>query len=75
MYFADNDSWPAHAPCGFWIDSQLQNGFIREWIYHRQELIEEHITRDEYFEWKIGWLYTCDECGKREPMKKWRGEK
>ena len=30
------------------------------------------ITRDEYFEWKINWPQTCDDCGKREPSKQWR---
>ena len=30
------------------------------------------ITREEYFEWKIGWPYTCDECGKHKPAKQWR---
>lgn len=72
VYYSDNDSWPAHAPCGLWIDSQLLNGFIREWIYRQQELKEERITKDEYFEWKICWPYTCDECDRHNPAKKWR---
>ena len=72
VYYHDGDNWPAHAPCGLWVDNPLLNGFMREWLYHQQELKENVITREEYFEWKIGWPYTCDECGKREPAKKWR---
>ncbi|MBR3742172.1 MAG: helix-turn-helix transcriptional regulator [Clostridia bacterium] len=72
VYYRDGDNWPAHAPCGLWIDNQLLNGFMREWLYHQQELKENAITREEYFEWKIGWPYTCDECGKRKPAKQWR---
>ena len=74
VYYHDGDSWPAHAPCGLWIDNNLMNGFFREWLYHQQELKEGTISKEEYFEWKIGWPYTCDECGKREPAKKWRKE-
>lgn len=72
VYYHDGDNWPAHAPCGLWIDNQLLNGFMREWIYHQQELNAGTITKEEYFEWKIGWPYTCDDCRKREPAKKWR---
>ena len=39
------------------------------------ELKSGEITRDEYFEWKINWLYTCDDCGKFEPKKQWRSAK
>ena len=51
---------------------QSLNSFIEEWLFHQQELKDELITKEEYFEWKIGWPYTCDECRKREPIKKWR---
>ena len=33
------------------------------------ELKSGVITRDEYFEWKINWPYTCDDCGKTETLK------
>ena len=72
VYYRDGDNWPAHAPCGLWIDNPLLNSFIREWLSHQQELKENAITREEYFEWKIGWPYTCDECEKRKPAKQWR---
>ena len=72
VYYHDNEDWPVHAPCGLWVDNQLLNSFIEEWLFHQQELKDELITKEEYFEWKIGWPYTCDECRKREPIKKWR---
>ena len=75
VYYHNGDNWPAHAPCGLWIDNQLLNGFMKEWVYHQQELKDELITKEEYFEWKIGWPFTCDECGKHEPMRKWRKDK
>lgn len=36
------------------------------------ELKYGEIAKDEYFEWKINWPYTCDDCGKFEPKKQWR---
>ena len=39
------------------------------------ELKSGEITRDEYFEWKINWPYTCDDCEKFEPKKQWRSAK
>ena len=39
------------------------------------ELKSGEITRDEYFEWKINWPYTCDDCGKFEPKKQCRSAK
>jgi len=75
IYYHDNDSWPAKNPCGFWLDYGILNDFIREWIYHQQELSEGKISREEYFEWKINWPYTCDDCGKREPKFSWRKPK
>ena len=75
VYYHNGDNWPAHAPCGLWIDNQLLNSFIEEWLFHQQELKDELITKAEYFEWKIGWPFTCDECGKHEPVRKWRKDK
>lgn len=34
--------------------------------------VQMMITKDEYFEWKLNWPDTCDDCGRREPMKRWR---
>ena len=40
---------------------------LKEWVVRMDELKSGEITRDEYFEWKINWPQTCDECGKYEP--------
>ena len=70
-----DDTWPAHPPVGMYFDYTTLNGFMREWLFHKEELTAKSITKDEYFEWKIGWPYTCDDCGKRRPKKKWRKSK
>ena len=48
------------------------NDFMKEWILRKEEMKSGVITRDEYFEWKINWPQTCDDCGKYEPKRKWR---
>lgn len=70
--YHDNDSWPAHPPVGLWINFGLVNDFMKEWVIRKEELKSGQITKDEYFEWKINWPQTCDDCGKHEPMKQWR---
>ena len=72
VYYHDNDSWPAHAPVCMWFDYGVLNDFLKEWVVRMDELKSGVITRDEYFEWKINWPQTCDDCGKREPSKQWR---
>lgn len=70
--YNDTDDWPAHAPVGMWFDYGLVNQFMQEWLIRKNELKAGEITRDEYFEWKLNWPYTCDDCGRFEPSKKWR---
>ena len=70
--YQDSDNWPAHPPIGMWIDYGLVNDFLKEWSIRKKELSTGQITSDEYFEWKINWPQTCDDCGKHEPSKKWR---
>ena len=72
VYFHDNDSWPAHAPVCMWFDYGVLNDFLKEWVVRMDELKSGETTRDEYFEWKINWPYTCDDCGKFEPKKQWK---
>ena len=72
VYYHDNDSWPVHAPVCMWFDYGVLNDFLKEWVVRMDELKSGVITRDEYFEWKINWPYTCDDCGKYEPKKQWR---
>jgi transcriptional regulator with XRE-family HTH domain len=75
VYYHDNDYWPAHSPYGFWLDYGLLNTFLEEWVFHREELAQGIITKEEYFEWKIGWPKTIDDCNKRIPAKDWRKKK
>ncbi len=72
VYYHDNDSWPAHPPVGLWFNYGVLNGFMKEWLLRKEELKNGEITREEYFEWKINWPQTCDDCGKHEPKKQWR---
>ncbi|WP_028829041.1 helix-turn-helix domain-containing protein [Proteocatella sphenisci] len=51
---------------------KLINDFLKEWLIRKEELATGVITKEEYFEWKINWPDTCDDCGKFEPSKKWR---
>ena len=48
------------------------NDFMREWAIRFQELSDKAITREEYFEWKINWPFTCDDGGRFEPSINWR---
>lgn len=75
IYYHDNDSWPAHAPTALWFNYGVLDGFLKEWTIRKIQLANGDITADEYFEWKINWPQTCDDCGKREPQKVWRSEK
>lgn len=70
--YYDNDTWPAIAPVGIYFDYGAVNTFMREWLVRQEEVRGGTITRDEYFEWKLNWPDTCDDCGKHEPPKKWR---
>ena len=54
-----------------WFNYGILNNFLKEWTLRKEELKSGKITRDEYFEWKINWPQTCDDCGKREPSKQY----
>ncbi len=70
--YNDNDNWPAKAPVGMYFKYGLVNDFMQEWLYHKEQLKAGEITNDEYFEWKLNFPSTCDDCGKSEPSKRWR---
>ena len=72
LYYHDNDSWPAHAPTALWFNYGVLDQFLKEWTIRKNELAAGEITKDEYFEWKINWPQTCDDCGKHKPKKEWR---
>ena len=67
-----NDDWPAHAPVRIYFQYGLVGKFMREWLQRQQGLHAGKIIRDEYFEWKLNWPVTCDDCGKCEPAFQWR---
>lgn len=71
-YYYDNDDWSLQAPVGMWIDYGLVNEFMREWCLRKQQLKNGEISENEYFEWKINWPDTCDDCGKHTPKKQWK---
>ena len=52
--------------------NHLLNEFLAEWQLRRKELSEKIITEEEYAEWMMNFPATSDECGKSEPIKKWR---
>ena len=72
VHYHDNDDWPTRPPVCLWFNYGILNDFLKEWLIRKNELKAGEITRDEYFEWKVNWPLTCDDCGKHEPKKKWR---
>ena len=56
------------------FNSNLLDGFLKEWQLRKQELKDGVIDKSEYIEWKINWPYTADDCGKFEPKRQWRKE-
>ena len=62
----------SHAHVCIWFDYGVLNDFLKERVVRMDELKSGVITEDEYFEWKINWPQTCDDCGKHEPKMQWR---
>lgn len=52
--------------------NHLLNEFLSEWQLRRKELSEKFLTEEEYEEWMMNFPATSDDCGKNEPIKKWR---
>ena len=72
LRYQDTYDMPTVPPVALWFNYSILNGFLKEWEIRKRELKAGEITKDEYFEWKINWPQTCDDCGKIEPHKKWR---
>ena len=73
IYYHDNEYWPARRPHGFWLNyGTILDSFMEEWAYRQHERRIGLITDEEYFEWKINWPETCDDCGRALPHKEWR---
>jgi len=59
-------------PVAIALNYNMINDFMREWAFRYQELRNKEISRDEYFEWKLNWPFTCDDGGRFEPSLNWR---
>lgn len=70
--YDDNRAWPPYAPTGLWFRESGLDSMMREWAIRKEELLDGKITRDEYFEWKLQWPLSCDDCGQHEPERQWR---
>lgn len=70
--YNDSDNWPVRTPVGMYFQYGLVDEFMREWLHRQREFHTGKITKEEYFEWKLNWPQTCDECGKYEPKIQWR---
>lgn len=64
--YADSDKWPNTPPIGLWFNYGVVDDFMREWMIRKNELRLGEISKDEYSEWKLDWLDTCDDCEKIE---------
>ena len=71
-YYRQTDAWPAVPPVGMLFNGTNINSYMREWQQRMAERDAGTITRNEYFEWKVNWPDTCDDCGKHAPLKAWR---
>lgn len=70
--YNDYNYFGTFPPIGIAMDYGLVNDFMQEWALRHEELKSKKITRDEYFEWKINWPDSCDDCGKTIPKYNWR---
>lgn len=70
--YNDSDNWPAHSPVGMYFKYGAVDRFMREWLLRKEELKAGEISQDEYFEWKLNWPQSCDNCGNCTPTKLWR---
>lgn len=60
-------------PVGIAIrDNNNLSIFLKEWMLRKQELLSGDITQSEYFEWKINFPASSDNCGKSIPNVQWK---
>lgn len=71
LEYEDNDNWDPNPSVGIWFNYGLVDEFMYEWMIRKQELKNKEITDNEYFEWKINWPDTCNECVKFEMKRNW----
>lgn len=51
----DSERWVSDVPIGLTINNIDINNFLRDWLKVKMKLVQEEITEEEYFEWKINW--------------------
>ncbi len=56
--YKNSDSWTSPAPVGIFLNYNLVNQFLSEWLTRKTELKNGQITKKEYFEWKLNFPYT-----------------
>ena len=56
--YKNSDVWAASAPVGIFLNYNLVNQFLAEWLTRKIELKNGQITKKEYFEWKLNFPYT-----------------
>ncbi len=56
--YKNSDNWTASAPVGIFLNYNLVNQFLTEWLTRKTELKNGQITKKEYFEWKLNFPYT-----------------
>lgn len=56
--YKNSDSWTTSAPVGIFLNYNLVNQFLTEWLTRKTELKNGQITKKEYFEWKLNFPYT-----------------
>lgn len=71
-FYNPSEKWPTCPPVGLYFKYHLVDDFLHEWLTRQEEYTSKEITRDEYFEWKLGWPATCYDRGKIEPREKWQ---
>ena len=65
--YKNSDNWTAPTPVGIFLNYNLVNQFLAEWLTRKTELKNGQITKKEYFEWKLNFPYTCNGGGKFTP--------
>lgn len=59
-------------PVALTFNYRLINDFMFELAYHFNDRQKKEISDNEYFEWKLNWHFSCDNCGRFEPSILWQ---
>ncbi|HGM3507149.1 TPA: hypothetical protein ACKOR7_001724 [Clostridioides difficile] len=72
LEYKNSDEWSVPAPVGIFLNYNLVNQFLAEWLSRKTKLKNRQITKQEYFEWKLNFTYTCDGDGKFTSSVQWK---